>query len=96
MSQSNIRASAGNVAALRHETQLGRVLIKREGGTSAITLKADIRRQHFEVRYVPKADVPLFDHFVGARQQRHWRIETEGLGGLEIDHKFKLRRVLHW
>src|SRR4051794_31320858 len=28
MSQSNIRASAGNVAALRHETQLGRVLIK--------------------------------------------------------------------
>src|SRR5258708_39448608 len=37
-----------------------------------------------------------FDHLVGARKQRRRHLEAEGLGGLEIDHKLKLDRLLNW
>src|SRR5262245_2045935 len=35
-----------------------------------------------------------FDDFVGPRQYRRWDGQTEGLGGLEIDHEFELRGLL--
>ena len=28
----------------------------------------------------------LFDHLVGAREQRGWHVKAERLGGLEINH----------
>jgi hypothetical protein len=34
-----------------------------------------------------------FYHLVGAREQHRRHIEGEGLGGLEIDRQFELRRL---
>src|SRR5438552_4274075 len=34
-----------------------------------------------------------FDHLVGAGEQRGWHGEAEGLGSLEIDHKFEFDRL---
>ena len=36
-----------------------------------------------------------FDHFVGAGKQARGNIETERLGGLEIDYKLEFGRLLH-
>ena len=36
----------------------------------------------------------LFDHLVGAEQDRCRNIEAERLGGFQIDHEFKFCRLL--
>jgi hypothetical protein len=36
----------------------------------------------------------LFDHLVGELLEKHWHVETERLGGLEIDRHFELDRDL--
>src|SRR5271165_38205 len=38
----------------------------------------------------------LFDHFVGAHEQRGWYFDAERLCSLEIDDKLELGRCLHW
>src|SRR5262249_45651009 len=42
----------------------------------------------------------LFDHLVGARQNRRWQVETERLRGFEIDHELifvrRLDRQFGW
>src|SRR5215471_9207601 len=44
----------------------------------------------------PKADITLlFDYLVGAGEHRRRHGETEGLGGLEVEHKLVLGRCLH-
>ena len=35
----------------------------------------------------------LFDHLVGAREQRRRHVEAERLGGLEVDHELELDRL---
>src|SRR5262245_36313529 len=63
---------------------------------SALPPKADMCSATRDVRYGPKADIGyLFDHFVGAGEQRWRHGETKRLGGLKIDHQFVLGRCLH-
>ena len=38
----------------------------------------------------------LFDHLVGAREQRRRHGEAEGFRGLEVDHHLRLGQLLHW
>ena len=55
---------------------------------SALPPKADIGTQSWNVRFVPKADIlrcekkSLFDHRVGAGEQRRRPIDVERLGSL--------------
>jgi hypothetical protein len=37
----------------------------------------------------------LFDHLVGTREQRNWRVEAKRLGGVEVDHELEFGRILH-
>src|SRR5215813_3520005 len=67
---------------------------------SALPPKADIGTHSRNVRYVPKADSCIaakslsFDHVVGALPQEQRHVETERLGGFQIDHQLELVRSL--
>ena len=43
----------------------------------------------------PRSPGILFDHLVGAREQRWWDFEAECLGGVEIEHKLEFRGRLN-
>jgi hypothetical protein len=38
----------------------------------------------------------LLDHLIGAHEQRRRHSYAERLGGLEVEHKLELDRLLHW
>ena len=58
---------------------------------SALPPNADIDQRHWNVRFVPKADIEtnlvcqLFDHLVGDLLEMHRHVEAQRLGGLEVD-----------
>jgi len=61
---------------------------------SALPPKADIGTQSWNVRFVPKADIlrcskerRLFDHLVGASEQRWRNSQFERLGGRQVDEQ---------
>jgi hypothetical protein len=54
-----------------------------------------------DVRFGPKADScgaakELFDHLVGAHQDRRRRLEPDHLSGLEVDDEIKFCGLLDW
>ena len=61
-------------------------------GMSALPPKADMCSALTHVRFVPIADICLFDHLVGEQQERLAYREAERLGRLEVDDEFKLGR----
>jgi hypothetical protein len=44
----------------------------------------------------PQQAAPLFDHLVGAAEQRYWESQTKRLGSLEIDNQLDLRGLFNW
>ena len=42
------------------------------------------------------AETQLFDHLIGAGEQRRWDFEAERLRGLEVDHQLDLGGLLNW
>ena len=47
-----------------------------------------------DIRY--KCHFQLFDHLVGAAEQRQWHGDAERLGGLEVYDQFDFRGLLDW
>ena len=60
---------------------------------SALPPKADIAEHKKDVRFVPKADIRtgLFDHLVGAQQNRCRHINAQRLCGAQIDSHVEFR-----
>jgi hypothetical protein len=69
---------------------------------SALPPKADIRPRDQDVCFGPIADscsaviCVLFDHLVGAREQRGRYGETKSLSRLEVNHQLIFGRQLNW
>src|SRR6516164_6478263 len=69
---------------------------------SALPPKADITQTNWHVRFVPKATYAvqqyptLFDHLVGAREQRRRHGEAKRFGSRDIDDQLEFRRLLDW
>src|SRR5262245_40424282 len=69
---------------------------------SALPPKADMCGATRDVRFGPKADScsaakrSLFDHLVGAGENRRWNCQAERLGRFKIDHQLVFIRRLHW
>src|SRR5512135_1277925 len=63
---------------------------------SALPPKADIGAAQINVRFGPRADIALLDHFVRPGKYCRRNCETQCLRGLKIDDKFVLVWCLHW
>src|SRR5712664_3381681 len=63
--------------------------------TSALPPTADIPESGCDVRKVPLPEVVnLFDHLIGAGEQRRWHFEAELFRSLEIDTQLELGRLV--
>src|SRR6185503_2614375 len=69
---------------------------------SAFLPKADMRAALADVRYGPEADMlvipifPLFNHTIGAGDERGRHRDAERLGGLHINDQLECVRLVDW
>jgi len=70
------------------------VRIAPESGSRSALLRC--RKSAISGREQSQQDPRLFDHLVGAREQRWRHFEAERFRGLEVDHKLVLCRLLDW
>src|SRR5215475_10383105 len=61
------------------------------GCSATKAVKATPRRT-----FAPQQKRPLFDHLVGAGEQRRRNFDADRLGGLEVEDEIKLRRLFDW
>src|SRR5262245_41669748 len=62
---------------------------------SGLPSKADIAGCYGHVRFVPEADIRLFDHLVRGREQARRHGEAEHPGRLSADDQLELGRLNH-
>jgi hypothetical protein len=65
--------------------------------TSVSDRRADIRNRQLRAitgREQSQQNLRLFDHLVGAREQRRRHFEAESVGGLAVDHQLEAGRLL--
>jgi hypothetical protein len=72
-----------------------------QNGMSALPPKADICSAPANVRFVPIADIAtLFDHLIGAQQERFRDRKPERFGSLDVDYQLEfcwlLDRKIRW
>jgi hypothetical protein len=46
--------------------------------------------------HAPQQTASLFDHYVGAGEQRRWHVNSERLGSLHIDDQFEMGWLFDW
>jgi len=64
---------------------------------SALPPKADIAERDWDVRFVPKADIPLlFDHLVSTNSKCGGDFEAKGFGSREVNDKLDVGRKFDW
>jgi hypothetical protein len=67
-----------------------------QNAISALPPKADIERFGRIVRFMPEADIALFDHLVGACEQRGRHLDSKRFCGLQIDDELELGQLQDW
>ena len=69
----------------------------RRPTTSVLPLETDLVRAGRHVSNVPEAEIAIasFDHLVGAGEHRRRHGKPDRLGGLKVNHEFKLRWLHH-
>src|SRR4051812_17172730 len=73
-------------------TAWGRTLTSRPAPVCLLPPNADMTPlRHWAVMCQYATSRRLFDHLVGAGEQRWWHFEAECLRGLQIDNELKLR-----
>src|SRR5437763_16636893 len=91
------RAEVKFLRATRHERRFCDVC-RTSALPPILTVTADILNRQLRARkrqYAPQQSLCLFDHLVGAGEQRRRHGEAERLRGFQIDSKLELRRLLN-
>ena len=67
------------------QSMLRDINMKTSPAMSALPPKADMCSATRHVRFVPIADIALFDHLIRVHTERIWDFEPECFGGFSVD-----------
>ena len=85
MSALGHKRTCGATSHVRFTPKSDRKSGPRQNAVSALPLKADVCGATSDVGFGPIADIELFDHLVGAPDKCVGNVDTERLGGLQVD-----------